>query len=261
MENKSNVLRTALHSAETALQEALFRQRNMERNCHQNISEVVHDIKNPLTAMIGNISLIRNEVAGPIGNKVYQDKIRVLESSTKRLLDLCNSLLSDVPESGITKDVRQPVDVSDLINEVMDLFEEMAAQRDIVFKAHIDDMFPLIEANPNDLFRALMNLVSNAIKFTPGGGNVEVIAKTDAVDGAVIMVVRDSGVGMSLDQIRDVTQPGTTSVSPHGDVGTGFGLAIVNRIIADLGGSVDIVSSENRGTRIKLKFPSSVIVR
>ena len=111
------------------------------------------------------------------------------------------------------------------------------------------------------MYRALMNLVSNAIKFTPAGGKVAIQTEVDPKDNTLIMVVRDSGVGMTQDQIEQVTSSHMSTVSPHGDVGTGQGLSIVNAIVNALGGKLNIVSTENRGTKIKMKFPKNLSAR
>ena len=109
------------------------------------------------------------------------------------------------------------------------------------------------------MYRVLPNLTSNAIKFTPKGGKVQIVAEIDKDDNAFIMVVRDSGIGMTPEQIKDVLDVHATTISPHGDVGTGHGLAIVNRIVKEMGGRMEIVSSENRGTKVKLKFPYDLL--
>lgn len=104
------------------------------------------------------------------------------------------------------------------------------------------------------MYRAIMNLVSNALKFTPEGGRVTIQAEIDKSENAFIMVVRDSGIGMTREQIEKVLDDPTSTVSPHGDIGTGHGLAIVNRIVGELGGKLNIVSTENHGTRVKIIF-------
>ncbi|MCW8916264.1 MAG: hypothetical protein OQK24_10490, partial [Magnetovibrio sp.] len=87
--------KNALKAAETALEDAIQRQSLMEKQHYQSVAEIVHDIKNPLTAMMGYISLLKNEAAGPINNPAYEGFIRTLDKSTIRLLDTCNSLLEE----------------------------------------------------------------------------------------------------------------------------------------------------------------------
>ncbi len=255
----------ALGAAQTALEEAIEHQKRMDVQCKLTISEVVHDIKNPLGAMMGYIDLLKQEIAGPIKNKTYKDFIKTLDVAAHRLLELCESLLGDYstrPQTGKgAGKTTKEVDAGALVGEVKDLFFAQANERGIGLKSTVDDNFPKIRAEPLDMYRVLSNLVSNAIKFTPRGGKVQIKAEFDSKIDTFIMVVRDSGVGMTTKQINElVRNTRKTTTSPHGDTGTGQGLGVVNRIVKQMGGKLEITSTENRGTRIKLKFPKSLII-
>lgn len=251
----------ALRAAEAALMDAIERQRLLEEQHYQSISEIVHDIKNPLSAMMGYLTLIRKEIAGPIGNETYAGYFKTLDNSANRLLNLCNSLLGQYADDDDRGAREKVADVNALVGEIGDLFAAQAKEREIELHTNVEKDFPKIEADPQELYRAMMNLVSNAMKFTPKGGKVEINADVDPKDNTFIMVVRDSGVGMTQEQINEVLSASATTISPHGDIGTGQGLGIVNRIVAEYGGKLDIVSTENRGTRIKLKFPKKLSLR
>lgn len=248
----------ALKDAEIALEDAIKRQSLMEEQHYQDISEIVHDIKNPLTAMQGYLKLIKNEVAGPIENPTYKEFFETLDRSANRLLDICNSLLGEYAQDKSGEETPKVANVRALVGEIGDLFAAQAKEREIELKTSVAETFPQLEADPQELYRAMMNLVSNAIKFTPKGGKVDIQADLDPKDNTFIMVVRDSGVGMTQEQVKQVMESGLTTHSPHGDLGTGQGLGIVNRIVSEYGGELDIVSTENRGTRIKLKFPKAI---
>jgi len=250
----------ALKAAETALEEAITRQAQMATQHHQNIGQIVHDIKNPLSAMLGCLNLITNEVAGPLGNTTYDQCVKTLDRSAHRLLGICNGLLGEHVGGEKTKEPDKVFNVSDLVDEIHDLFAPQAKERGIRLAAKIDKKCPQLEGDPQEVYRAVMNLVSNAIKFTPSGGRVQIQTEVDPKDNTFIMVVRDSGVGMTQEQINQVTHANLTTVSPHGDVGTGQGLSIVNGIVAGLGGKLSIVSTENSGTKIKIKFPKSLLL-
>lgn len=251
----------ALIAAEAALEDAIKRETQMEKQHYQSIAEIVHDIRNPLTAMMGYLSLIRNEVAGPMGNPTYAEYFKTLDRSSERLLGICNSLLGEYSKES-KSEAADPkvVNVSDLADEIRDLFAAKAKERGIKLTAKIDKAVPNLKGDPQEMYRALMNLVSNAIKFTPSGGKVEIQTEMDPKDNTFIMVVRDSGIGMTQEQIEQVTKSNLTTVSPHGDIGTGHGLTIVNNIVAGLGGKLNIVSTENGGTKIKMRFPKSLSI-
>ncbi len=254
----------ALKQAETALQNALERESNLETKHVRDISEIIHDIKNPLTAMMGYISLMQSEFAGPLGHAKYNDCIDVIDRSSQRLLKICESLLKThhtdrtVPTPGNDNDDGlEDVDASAILGEIVELFSQMAEERGINLDTKIVKDFPTIRANPEHIYRMMTNLVSNAMKFTPRNGRVTVEAETTETGDGLVMIVRDSGIGMSYDQIREILSKKrtTSTVSPHGDEGTGLGLDIVNRMVRGLHGKMDIISTENKGTRIKLQFP------
>lgn len=248
----------ALVAAQEALEGAIKREDLMQKQHYQSVGEIVHDIKNPLTAMMGYLSLIQNEVAGPIGNDTYAKYVKTIDKSSKRLLDICNALLGEYSDTHDEPEKEKTIDIGALVDEIRDLFAAKAKEHDVDLTAKVAPDFPEMRGDPQEMYRALMNLVSNAIKFTPSGGKVEIQTEVDPDDGTFIMVVRDSGVGMTMEQIKLVTTTNLTTVSPHGDIGTGHGLTIVNNIVASLGGKLKIVSTENRGTRIKMRFPSSM---
>jgi len=248
----------ALAAAESALGDAINRHELMKTQHQQAISEIVHDIKNPLSAMMGYIALLKNEVAGPVNNDTYSTYFSTLDTAAERLLGLCGTLLGEYADGPQSADAPRKVDAKALVDEVHELFAAQAEERGIELAIAVDKAFPDLKADPQDMYRALTNLVSNAIKFTPSGGKIKVQAEIDPDDDTFIMVVRDSGVGMTLDQINQIKESRLTTVSPHGDVGTGQGLGVVNRIVQQLGGKLEIISSENRGTRMKMRFPSEL---
>jgi len=260
MPNLGNSKQTLI-AAQAALENAIKRQTMMENQHYQSIGEIVHDIKNPLSAMMGYLSLLRSEVAGPLENPIYAEYIKTIDTSAVRLLAICNSLLGEYSGMDTNAEPDKIINITDLVDEVRDLFYAQAKERGIELTAHVNDDFPNLEGDPQDMYRALMNLVSNAIKFTPRGGKVTIQTEIDPRDNTFIMVVRDSGVGMTQNQIEQVKTSNLTTVSPHGDIGTGLGLSIVNSIVTGLGGKLTIISTENGGTKIKMCFPSSLSVQ
>ncbi|MEG3618666.1 HAMP domain-containing sensor histidine kinase [Magnetovibrio sp. PR-2] len=248
----------ALKAAETALKEAIARQAQLEMLHSQSIAEIVHDLKNPLTAMLGYLAMLKNEVSGPIEPPQYKGFVETLDRSAHRLLDVCNSLLGE--HAGFSGPAKRPktVQITDLVDEIHDMFAAKAKERGISLSSEVADDFPTLVGDPQDMYRALMNLVSNAIKFTPEGGNVAINTEVDPKDNTFVMVVRDSGVGMTRDQVEKIKSGTVSTVSPHGDIGTGQGLGIVNSMVESLGGKLDIISTENRGTKIKMEFPNTL---
>jgi len=254
----------ALAAAEVALESAMKQHGETEARYRRAIAEIVHDIKNPLGAMMGYISLLESQVNGPLGNDKYVEYVKVLDGASERLLGLCQSLLNDYGPKENREDIEEAVKVVDakaLVDEIHKLFGAQAEARGIKLECAIDNKFPDLKADPQDMFRAVSNLVSNAVKFTPKGGTINIQAELEPNSNTFIMVVRDSGVGMTQEQIDAVKKTNHTTVSPHGDVGTGQGLGVVNRVIQGLGGKLDIISTENRGTRMKISLPGAISIK
>lgn len=249
----------ALKAAEVALQDALQQRALLDIQHCQNSAEIAHDIKNPLSAMMICFSRIRKNGAGAPSMEISARRLETLEKAAHRILNICNSLLNQYAHDGTGDMPQTMVNISELVNEAHDLFSAQAKERGIEFNAEVSDAFPDLKVDRLNMYRALVNLVSNAIKFTPRGGRVEMRAEIDPKENAVIMVVRDSGVGMTGLQIQQVIDSHLTTVSPHGDTGAGLGLSIVNRFIVELGGRLEITSSQNNGCRVELYFPSNCL--
>ena len=254
----------ALREAEAALEKALADQGQFEDEVRAKVRRFAHDIKNPLTAMIGLSKLMKMGMTTP-------DKIKpnaeIIHSSATRILGLCDDMLAEtdahikgdeIDQPAFDKDEIQDVDAAEMIEEVTSLYTEMAAEREISLSAEVSADFPKINTGPGHLYRALTNILSNAMKFTPGGGEIEINADVDEQQDAVILVIRDSGEGIPAQQIPKILQPYKTTVSPHGDKGTGLGLPIVNQLMLELGGKMEIHSEENEGTTVTLRFPKKM---
>jgi signal transduction histidine kinase len=254
-------LKAALRTAEAALEAAIERERERAEISRLRVAEVVHDIKNPLTALLAYSNVMRNEALGPIGDARYKKYAQTIHTAGQRLLDYCQTLLDehlrdvkqrDTEEAPI---VRQDVDVAEMVREVVTLYQELAEQRGIRLEAKIAKDFPALHTFPTNLHRALTNLVSNALKFTPRGGKVTVDAHVDENKEAVVVVIRDSGVGLSANEILRILSHEAGTRSEHGEQGAGLGLIIVTRLIRQAGGTVEIKSGKNRGTAVTLRFP------
>ena len=254
----------ALRAAEAALEDSIERERRLKEAVEQRIAEFAHDVKNPLNAMIAYSEVIKDELMGPIESEVYKEYVGILHTSALRLLELCQSILGKAPSEALDREAVpqeedfQDVDMGRMIDEVATLYAEQARQRGIALETKVAPDFPLIHAVPQHLYRAMTNLLSNAVKFTPQGGKVIVDAHLDESEDAVVVVVRDSGKGIPTDQILRIQQAYETTVSSRGDKGTGLGLPIVSKLMAQLGGSMAITSRESAGTRVTLRFPRSM---
>jgi two-component system cell cycle sensor histidine kinase PleC len=261
-------LKTALKTAEAALEAAIRRERDNAAAVQRRIAEVVHDIRNPVTALLANIEILRKESLGPLGDARYKAIADSMHGSGLRLLEYCQGLLGDflrdsqqrqnggAPDQG--RETPQTVDAAAMVREIVALNQALAEERGIRLDAKIAPDFPPIHTLPTHLHRALTNLVSNALKFTPRGGKVIVDAHVDADKNAVVLVVRDTGPGLTATDILRLLRYGAPTQSEHGESGAGLGLANVVHLVREAGGDVEIEGGRSQGAAIILKFPHAL---
>lgn len=258
-------LKAALKAAEAALEAAITRERDNATAVRLKIAEVVHDIKNPLTALLANADVLRKELLGPLGDARYKPIAEVIHVSGQRLLDYCQALLGDFLRDVETRpgesspaaprETPQDVDAGAMVREIVAFNQALAEERGIHLEAVVAPDFPAIHTLPTHLHRALTNLVSNAMKFTPRGGKVALHARLNAKKDAVVLVVRDSGPGLTTTDILRLLRHNNATRSEHGEQGAGLGLVNVVHLVREAGGEVEIESGKRRGAAVTLKFP------
>lgn len=254
-------LKAALKTAEDALEKAIARERAQTETLRLRVAEVVHDIKNPLNALLAYSDRLRRESLGPIGDARYKQYAETIHTAGQRLLEYCQTMLDDYLQdakqrkAGNDPNVPQVVNVAEMVREIVALHQELAEQRGIRLEVKISEDFPALHTIPINLHRAMTNLISNALKFTPRGGKVTVDAHVDKNKESVVLVIRDSGVGILASDILRILSYGGTSQPEHGEQGAGLGLNIVTRLIREAGGDVEIKSDKNGGTAVTLRFP------
>ena len=211
-----------------------------------------HDIRTPMNAIIGYVSLAR-KAQDP---EAVQDYLKKIDLSSQSLLTLINDILEmSRIESGRLELEEAPVDLCGAFDEIRDLFSEQMRQKDIAFEVDSDDLaHRWAWCDRRYLNRILLNLLSNAYKFTPEGGAVTVSLREqgEAGDGRVRyeLQVIDSGIGMSeefADRMFNAFEREHTSTD-SGVEGTGLGLAITRSIVDLMGGSIRVENAPGSGT-------------
>lgn len=220
-----------------------------------------HDIRTPMNAIIGYTALAQKE------NDVDAIKgyLKKIENSNQHLLALINDVLDmSRIESGKMELEPTDVDLIETLGEVRSMFSTQMESKQIDYTVTTDQVkHPFVICDKARLNRVLINLVSNAYKFTPNGGAVsitlyEIESGEDGV-GSYELRVRDTGIGMSKEFAATVfeafTRERTSTVS--GIQGTGLGMAITKSIVDMMGGTIEVETAPNEGTEliIRLKFP------
>jgi len=222
------------------------------------VANVSHEIRTPLTAIKGYAETL----LGPAGEE--RDTairfLQVIDRHSERLGRLINDLLtlSDL-EFGRTPPRRRPLVVEPVIDDVVQILVDRAAQRGIVLTTEVGEATPAVDADGDQLRQVLINLVDNAIKYTPDGGTVHIGAR-GSTDGAdVEFSVVDSGAGIPSQDLPRLTERffRVDKARSRELGGTGLGLAIVKHIVQAHGGRLVIDSAVGRGTTVRVAMPAA----
>jgi signal transduction histidine kinase/ActR/RegA family two-component response regulator len=220
------------------------------------LAMVSHELRTPLTAIVGYSRLLLRESHGPLNVRQREHQETIFRSA-RRLTDLINDLL-DVSrlEAARVELHPRPIDARQIVAHVMGVVRVAAHAKQIRLLVELNERLPLVQADPTRLHQVLVNLVGNAIKFTPSGGIVKVRGRQQ--NGQVWIAVEDTGVGIAAAELARIWDPFYQVESPlrrhHG--GSGLGLAIVRRLVELHGGVVRAESEgENRGSRFSFTVP------
>jgi signal transduction histidine kinase len=217
------------------------------------LATMSHELRTPLNSVLGFAQLIRDEVLGPSHPK-YPSYAGDIHDSGSHLLSLLNDILDlSKIEAGRKELAETAVDLDEIFSSVRKLTGTRASQRgvDVVF----EETQLALYADERGLKQMLLNLVTNAVKFTPSGGQVRVFA--DRTQSDVQIVVEDTGIGMTLEQLEQAQQKfGQGTPDAEGSLeGTGLGLN-VTRALAELhGGAMQIDRKWGVGTKVTIFLP------
>jgi signal transduction histidine kinase len=222
------------------------------------VSNVSHELRTPLTAIKGAVDLVLREVAGPLTEKQSHYLTRV-RSNTQHLAGLINDLLDlSKIESGKIEVKSSRVSLGGLVHEVVETLRPVAAEKEVALQATLVEPSILVWADRDKINQVLMNLIGNAIKFTPAQGRVAVSASRDGKE-SVQVSVSDTGPGIAADEaekIFDKFYQITRNGGPK-PKGTGLGLAICKALVELHGGKIWVESEPNGGSHFCFTLPLS----
>ncbi|MDY0870652.1 ATP-binding protein [Dongia rigui] len=246
---------SATKEAEIRLMRALHAAEQANRAKSEFLATMSHELRTPLNAIIGFSDVIQREVFGPIGNATYRGYIDDIHASGQQLLDLLGGIIDlSAVESGRVEVKHEAVKPIDILQDCRAISEAMAAERQHQLR-FVDRAAAACWSDRRLLRQVLLNLVSNAAKYTRKGGEIEIA--TEEVDGMVVFSVTDTGVGMSAEDIERAVEPftrlGDTMRAEVG--GSGIGLALVKRLVEVMRGRLHIESEPGKGTRVEVAMP------
>ena len=252
----NNEMRRAQDAAAEALQSA----ERASKAKTDFLSNMSHDIRTPMNAIIGITTLMKNELHEP---EKLAEHLGKLETSSQLLLGIINDILDmSRIESGKTTLNVEKMNLSQQVSRLDSIARQQAGQRRQTFTLKTDLQHENVLGDPNRLNQVLMNILSNAVKYTPNGGHIQLEVEElprNEHYARYRFVVQDDGIGMSeafqktlFDPFTREEKSGTNKVQ-----GTGLGMAITKSVVDLMGGSISVESATGKGTRFEvvLEFP------
>ncbi|MGA7988452.1 MAG: HAMP domain-containing sensor histidine kinase [Candidatus Dormiibacterota bacterium] len=226
---------------------------NASKHKSEFLANMSHELRTPLNAVIGFSEVLEGRLFGELNEK-QAEYIADIHTSGRHLLTLINDILDlSKIEAGRMDLQITPFALSDVVQNSVALLRERAMRQGIALGFEVDPSIGIIEADERMVKQVLFNLLTNALKFTPRGGHVDVAVRSDGDD--VVVNVRDDGVGIAAaDQARvfeEFQQVGTA----HLQEGTGLGLAISRRFAELHGGSLQVESELGHGSTFSFTLP------
>jgi signal transduction histidine kinase len=237
------------------LEETLVKLTDLNRLKANFVANISHELRTPLTQIKGYTSLLSDALLGPLTSE-QSDALRVTTRSIERLEQLINDLITYATASKgeLTLNL-QFVSVSAVIARVIKKSVDKSQKRDLALTVQAPTDLPPVYADEEKLNWVLMQLVDNAIKFTPPGGRITVGARLDG--RRVLFSVRDTGIGIPINRLNELFEPfqqlDGSATRQYG--GTGLGLALVRRIIEAHGSEIIIDSQEGKGSVFSFALP------
>lgn len=222
------------------------------------LAAMSHELKTPLNAVLGFSEIIRDELLGPAGQKVYRDYAGDIHKSGARLLAVINDVL-DVSrlEGGLLTIEERPESLREVVDQAIKLARHKTPDTRKI-ELDLPQDVPVLLVDPRRLAQAIGNLLANALKFTPVPGVVRCSVRS-VRDGSVVLVVEDGGIGMAEETIAAALEPFRQldgSLARRFE-GTGLGLYIAKALVELHAGSLKVKSAVGEGTIVTIVLPSA----
>jgi signal transduction histidine kinase len=226
------------------------------------LTTMSHELRTPLNAILGFSDMMANEVIGPLGDARYRSYAKDIHDSGSHLLALINEIL-DLSKSvaGKLELAEDPVDARLIVEAVCRIVQPRIAEATLTLAMHLPPAPVVLRCDERKLMQMLLNLLSNAYKFTSPGGRIDCGLSVDAA--GIRFVVSDDGIGIPADELDRVVQPFAqvdSSLSRRHD-GTGLGLALVKAMAELHGGSLRLESAVGKGTTATVTLPLDRLMR
>ncbi|HRQ61440.1 MAG TPA: HAMP domain-containing sensor histidine kinase, partial [Alphaproteobacteria bacterium] len=223
----------------------------------QFLANMSHELRTPLNAIIGFSEMIERQLLGPIGTEKYLDYIAGIRESGEHLLDLISDILDmSKIEAGKYELDPEDVNVAKTLKLAVHMMQGRAHESGVkIITDAIAEDGPVIQADRRAFMQIILNILSNAIKFTNSGGSIWIEAENTA--GDITVKVKDNGIGIPANKLNTITRPFEQASSSYArsHEGSGLGLAITKELVELHGGTLFIESTVDVGTCVSVKLP------
>jgi cell cycle sensor histidine kinase DivJ len=243
-------LRRRLEEAERAREEAVSANAAKSRF----LANMSHELRTPLNAIMGFADIMRNRLFGPLPDR-YAEYSQLIHESGQHLLDLINDVLDMAKiEADRYRLAKEVFDAREALTAVLRLMRPQAEEAGVDLRAVLPDEPLTVDADKRALKQIALNLMSNALKFTPTGGSITVTL--EAVEEALELTVADTGVGVAPEDLERLGRPFEQAGGPESRAqGTGLGLSLVRAFAGLHGGEMSIESVLGEGTAVTVRMP------
>jgi PAS domain S-box-containing protein len=224
------------------------------------LARISHEIRTPLNAIIGFSQVMMTESFGPLGNDRYKQYVKDINASGEHVVSLVNDLLDlSKVASGKLELNFGSVDLNAIVSACVSMIQPQANAGKVIVRSQLAASLPPVVADDRSIRQILLNLLSNAAKFTEAGG--QVVASTSLTErGEVTIRVRDTGIGMTQDDVKKAMEPFRQIPGPRSTGGTGLGLPLTKALVEANRAAFTINSDPGKGTLVEVTFPSTRVL-
>jgi len=220
------------------------------------LANMSHELRTPLNAIIGFSDMIERQMLGPLGSEKYVDYATSIKDSGEHLLDLITDILdmSKIEAGKYDLDLEK-IQLGKVITTAVRMIESRAVDGVLTLDNKIDTDEPVIVADRRAVMQILLNILSNAVKFTEPGGTISV--SCDSFENHVNIKISDTGIGIPANKVNAVMRPfeQVLTAFTRNHEGSGLGLAITKELAELHGGMLNIESTVGQGTIVSLRLP------
>ncbi len=251
---------TAWKRAEAGLTEA--RQAAEMANAKKSdfLAKISHEIRTPMNAIIGFADLMQEERLGPLGNAKYKEYLGDIRTSGQHVVSLVNDLLDLAKiEAGRMELNFAATDLNAIVASTVALIQPQATQSRVLVRTQLAQKLPPVVADERSIRQIVLNMLSNATRFTEAGGQV-IVSTSLLGTGEVTIRIRDTGIGMTANEIEQALEPFRQVGRDRAKGGTGLGLPLTKALVEANRASFGISSKPGEGTMVEITFPPTRVL-